>query len=133
MNRWLQRLCVFGLISALVAGGLGWATAESLRMERNQRESEAREKRAGKVRLALWRLDGQIAPMLAREDGRSYAHFTPLHSPIPAISDHGTIYEPGQVRVPSPLLEEQLPDWMMLHFQVHPTNKWQSPQVLSRT
>ena len=57
MNRWLPRLLVFGFIFALVAGGLGWATAESLRLEKNQRESAAREKRAEQIRLALWRLD----------------------------------------------------------------------------
>jgi signal transduction histidine kinase len=132
MNRWLQRLCVFGLIAALVAGGLGWATAESLRMERDQRESTAREKRTEQVRLALWAMDSHVAPLLAREDGRPYAHFTPLHAPIPALSDRGELFEPGQVRVPSPLLEVELPDWMLLHFQVHPKMSWQSPQVLSQ-
>src|SRR5712672_1449891 len=134
MNRWLQRLCVFGLIAILVAGGLGWATAEALRMEADQRESAAREKRTEQIRLALWAMDSHVAPLLAREDGRPYAHFTPLHAPIPALSERGELYEVGHVRVPSPLLEEELPEWMLLHFQVNPTMKirWQSPQVLSQ-
>src|SRR5262245_13139633 len=132
MNRWLQRLCVYGLIAMLVAGVLAWATAEALRMEADTRESNSREKRTEQIRLALWAMDSHVAPLLAREDGRPYAHFTPLHAPIPALSERGELYEVGHVRVPSPLLEEELPDWMLLHFQVHPKMKlmWQSPQVL---
>lgn len=134
MSRWLQRLCVFGLIAALVAGGLGWATAEALRMEADTREANSREKRTEQIRLALWAMDSHVAPLLAREDGRPYAHFTPLHAPIPSLSERGELYEVGHVRVPSPLLEEELPEWMLLHFQVHPKMKtmWQSPQVLSQ-
>src|SRR5262249_6852356 len=83
-----------------------------------------------KLRLALWRLDGHVAPLLAREDSRPYAHFTPLHPPIPALNEHGLPLEPGRVLVPSPLMEAELPDWMLLHFQVDAKNGWRSPQVL---
>jgi signal transduction histidine kinase len=130
MKRWLQRLCVFLLIAALVAGGLGWATAESLKMEGQRRQSAARDKHAEKLRLALWRLDGKMAPLLAREDSRPYAHFTPLHAPIPALTNQMDIEEPGRIRLPSPLMEAELPPWMLLHFHVDAKSGWQSPQVL---
>ena len=130
MNRWLQRLLVFLFIAILIVGGLGWATAEALRVEREHRETQARERRTVQLHLALWRLDGHISPLLAREDSRPYAHFTPLHAPIPALSERGAPLEPGHVLIPSPLLEADLPEWMLLHFQVDARNGWRSPQVL---
>ena len=33
--------------------------------------------------------------------------------------------------LPSPLLNAELPEWMMLHFQIDPQFGWQSPQVIS--
>src|SRR5439155_11291832 len=99
MNRWCQRLLVFLLIAALIVGGLGWATAEALRLERDQRETQAREVRAVDVRQAMWRLDGHVAPLLAREDGRPYAHFMPVHAPIPALNERGMPLEPGHVLI----------------------------------
>src|ERR1051326_669907 len=110
MNRWLQRALVFLAITALIVGGLGWATAEALRMEENQRRAEADKERAEQLRLALWRLDGVISPKLAPENSRPFAHFTALHAPIPAMTPKGIAYPPGSVRVPSPLMESALPD-----------------------
>jgi signal transduction histidine kinase len=134
MSRWLQRLSLFLLIAALVAGGLGWATSEALRLEKHQRQAAADAERAEQISLALWRLDGWMAPQLAREDGRPYAHYSALHAPIPAMNGKAALCEPGTVRVPSPLLDAPLPEWMALHFQYNPDNKcnenWQSPEVL---
>jgi signal transduction histidine kinase len=134
MSRWLQRLSLFLLIAALVGGGLGWATSEALRLEKHQRQAAADAERAEQISLALWRLDGWMAPQLAREDGRPYAHYSALHAPIPAMNGKAALCEPGTVRVPSPLLDAPLPDWMVLHFQYSPDNKcndnWQSPEVL---
>lgn len=139
-------------IAALVAGGLGWVTREALDMEAERREAaRAREQdklqkeqderwgetlrqieaeRAEKMRLALWRLDGRLTPALAREDSRPYPHYEALHTPFPALNSEGVPFEPGQVLVPSPLLTAELPDWMLLHFQVDPIKGWTSPQVI---
>src|SRR5439155_2242358 len=93
MRNWLRGkrrgLVTFMIICGLVAGGLGWATSAALRLEgeqhegrlraeqeqarqaflreRAQQEAELQEKFAAKLRLALWRLDSRIAPVLARE------------------------------------------------------------------
>ncbi|MFL5340294.1 MAG: sensor histidine kinase [Gemmataceae bacterium] len=131
MNRWLQRLLVFLFIALLIVGGLGWATTEALRVEHDHLESAARERRAEQIQKALWRLDGRVAPFLAREDSRPYAHFMPLHAPLPALNEKGQPLEPGRVMIPSPLMEVELPEWMALHFQVDVRTGWQSPQVLS--
>jgi signal transduction histidine kinase len=86
------------------------------------------------LRMAMWRLDGWIAPHLAREDSRPYAHYSSIHAPVPAMTRTGDPFPLGSVRLPSPLLDAQLPDWMLLHFQYTPEHSaatcWQSPQVL---
>src|SRR5262249_51640664 len=65
-------LLAFAAIALLVAGGLGWATAAALRLEREQLEARAEAELAGKLRLALWRLDSLVGPILARENSRPY-------------------------------------------------------------
>jgi len=134
MRRWLQRFVIFLLIAGLILGGLGWATSEALRMEENQAESQAQKERAEKLRRALWRLDGMISPALAQENSRPFAHYSALHIPVPAMTWQGAPYSAGAVRVPSPLMDTNLPPWMLLHFQFTPDNKepqrWQSPEVL---
>jgi signal transduction histidine kinase len=134
MSRWLQRSSIFVLIAGLIVGGLGWATAAALRMEDNHRHMEAQKDRAEKMGRALLRLDGVMASPLARENSRPFDHFTPLHSPFPAMTQQGVACAPGSVRVPSPLMSVELQPWMLLHFQYTPGNRgelgWQSPQVL---
>src|SRR5262249_17858287 len=122
--RWLLRgklggLAAFLAISALVLGGLGWATHEALRLGEQQRTVAAqadaveqlrrdRDPLADRVRVALWRLDSRLAPALAREDSRPSPHYVALPSPFPALTAAGTACAPGQVYIPSPLLTAEL-------------------------
>jgi signal transduction histidine kinase len=121
----------FLLIAGLVAGGLGWATAEALRLEREQFAQAVEAEHANLLRLALWRLDSRIWPLLAREDSRPFNHYSAV-SPLPlAVDNSGANCPPGSVLEPSPLLSAELPPWMLLHFQTAPGSGWESPQVLS--
>src|SRR5437764_3162032 len=119
---WLRArwLIAYALIAALVVGGLGWATAAALRLELSDR-----------MRLALWRLDSRVSPALAREDSRPYQHYDPLHVPVPALQRQGQPVPAGAVLVPSPLLDAELPDWLLLHFQANRAGVWRSPEVPS--
>lgn len=136
MRRWLcgkpGGLVAFCAIAALVAGGLGWATAAALRLEREQAEARAEAEHQGKLRLALWRLDSLVSPALAKENSRPYNHYSALFAPSLALQSTGAPWPPGTVLEPSPLLSDELPEWMLLHFQVAGTG-WSSPQVLSPT
>jgi signal transduction histidine kinase len=139
-------------IAALVAGGLGWVTLEALSMEAERRLAAAAHEReklqkeqderyaetvrqaevdqAARMRLALLLLDNRLTPALAREDSRPYPQYLALYSPFPAVAHSGSACSPGDVYLPSPLLTADLPDWMLLHFQVDPVKGWISPQVI---
>jgi signal transduction histidine kinase len=133
MKGWLRGkpggLAAFFLIAGLVLGGLGWATAAALRLEREQLTERAAAEHATRLRLALWRLDGQVAPLLAREDGRPFNHYSALFAVPLAFTPNGDCWAPGSVIEPSPLLHVELPPWMLLHFQTSVDSGWESPQV----
>jgi signal transduction histidine kinase len=118
-------------IAALVAGGLGWVTSAALSLEREQLQTQAQAQTNDRLRLAMWRLDSLISPLLAKEDSRPVSHFKSLFAPSIAINRVGVACEPGSVLEPSPLLSVELPDWMLLHFQTDGRARWESPQVLT--
>jgi signal transduction histidine kinase len=135
MRNWLRGkpagLIGYVMIAGLLAGGLGWATAAALRLEREQLEQRAESERANLLRLALWRLDSRISPQLAREDGRPFNHYSAVY-PVPlALDNLGACRPAGTVLEPSPLLSADLTPWMLLHFQADRAAGWGSPQVLS--
>src|SRR5271170_5833927 len=124
MKDWLCGKCggllAFLAVTALVAGGLGWATIAALHLENEQSAEHAEADHAAKIRLALWRLDSRIAPLLAREDSRPFDHYRAVSSPPLALQNSGHLAAPGTFVVPSPLLHVELPDWMPVHFQTDP-------------
>ncbi len=133
MRNWFKgtpgALLVLGVLSLLVAGGLGWATVAALQLENEQLVERAEAEHAARVRLALWRLDGYVAPLLAREENRPFDHFSTIFAPGLLLDNDCHPFAPGAVVQPSPLLHAELPVWMALHFQFDPFNGWQSPQV----
>src|SRR5262245_32449134 len=122
-------LAVFLLVAGLVIGGLGWVTAAALRLEREQMQARADNELTQKLHIALWRLDGRVAPALTLEDNRPYNHYSAVFAPSYAVKTDGTAWEQGMVIEPSPLLYADLPEWMTVHFQVDEEWGWQSPQV----
>ncbi len=101
--------------------------------EREQQEMQARAEFDARLRLALWRLDSRLTPVLAREDTRPYNHYSAVFAPAVVLDSRGNRYAPTAVLEPSPLLSADLPDWMLLHFQTAPESGWGSPQVLVQT
>jgi signal transduction histidine kinase len=138
MRSWLRSripaMLGFLGIAALVTGGLGWVTAAVLRLEREQVEARDEAERFAQLRPVMWQLDSRIAPILAREDSRPFNHYSAVYPPplLYANDKEGTPVKPGMVLEPSPLVNEELPDWMLLHFQTDIEHGWNSPQVLSQ-
>ncbi len=114
---------VFVLVAGLVFTGLGWVTVAALGVEEAQREAAARAEVAGNLRVALWRLDGRLLPVLGVENNRSFQEYA---APDP-FSPYGPTCDP--------LLSGPLPDWMKLHCQLDQAQLdgagWESPQVLT--
>ena len=129
LNPAAAKVLYAGLV-ALVLGGLAWVTAAALSVEAAQRRATLASEVAGKERLALWRLDGQLFPAIALENSRPYAHYSTLHAAFPALDLSGPPHPGNGIRLPSPLLAADLPDWMPLHFQLDADAGWTSPQVL---
>ncbi|MBN9517558.1 hypothetical protein J0H58_03415, partial [bacterium] len=114
---------VFVLVAGLVFTGLGWVTVAALGVEEAQREAAARAEVAGSLRVALWRLDGRLLPVLGVENNRSFQEYA---APDP-FSPYGPTCDP--------LLSGPLPEWMRLHCQLDQAQLdaagWESPQVLT--
>jgi signal transduction histidine kinase len=134
MKYWLTGkragLIVFIAITALVAGGLGWVTSAALRLEHEQLEARAESEVANQLRVALWRLDSQVLPILAREESRPYEHYSSIYASPSALKSDGSHWPSGTVLEPSPLVNAELPDWMLVHFQAD-ENRWWSPEIPS--
>jgi signal transduction histidine kinase len=132
MKQWLGGLrgglLKFAVITGLVAGGLGWATAAALRLEREQLADRAAAERTNKLNVAMWRLESQVTPFLAREHSRPFDHYSAVYAPPVTLNNAGTCLPPGAIVEPSPLLNAELPAWMLLHFQLT-ASRWESPQV----
>lgn len=97
--------CVAGLLGAMV-----WISLTVLRLERAERDARAQAALEENTRLALWRLDSALLPLLAQEAARPSSQYQA---------------DPGAV---SPLVSET-PAEVLLHFQVAPGGEVTSPQV----
>ena len=105
------------LLMPLYAAGVGvvvaafaWVSLEVLALEAGQARAQAEARHQESVRLALWRMDSWLAPILAREAARppaDYSEETAARSPLLAFRS------------------ELFP----LHFQVHPGAAVTSPQT----
>lgn len=133
MKRWLRGwrggALAYLIIAGLVIGGLGWATHAALRLEQEQWQSRRKNQREDKIRLALWQLDGRVSALMAREESRPYHHYSIFYAPSLALGPQLHPHVPGSVLQLSPLMNADLPDWMLLHFQIDPEQGWASPQV----
>ncbi len=154
MKTWLRGksggLIAFLAIAALVMGGLGWVTATVLQLEQEQlvaradaeystrlRQAEvehaaklrqAEVEHAAKLRQALWQLDSVMMAKLSHEASRPFSHFSALNA-ISPLDPGLNRCEPG-LEV-SPLINADLPDWILLHFSTSPDADWWSPQAPS--
>ncbi len=128
MNRPWKIWLSFALCSAVLLGAMGWVSRTVLRLDRAQAQAQAQADLEEKVRLALWRMDSMLAPLIAQETARPYFAYTAFH---PAERAYGRMYNPlnaGEVLVPSPLLT-QVSTNILLHFQLDPDGRLTSPQV----
>jgi len=100
---------VFGVCAIAVLGAMVWISLTVLRLERAEEQARAQAALEENTRLALWRLDSALMPLLAQEAARPSA-------PLPG--------DPGAV----PSVARETPPEVLLHFQIGPRGEITSPQ-----
>jgi signal transduction histidine kinase len=60
-------LLLFAVVAVLLWGAVGWISVTALRLEEAEAEARRRASVEESVRLALWRMDSALVPVLARE------------------------------------------------------------------
>ena len=124
-NLWLGYLGAGLVVVAVVAVISGVALHLEARAERTRQ----REERLDRVRIALWRLDSHMTPLLGRVAGHAYSHFVPAYAPARLYDAKGRRQRSKLLLEPSPILMNDWPDWFVLHFQAPINGRITSPQV----
>jgi signal transduction histidine kinase len=118
---------VFLLFLAAGLAAMGWMTRTVLRLEGAQARANAAAALEENVRLALWRMDYAVSPLISAETARPYFEYSPVFPAERAYTRMFTELKGGDVLVPSPLLRVSSPV-VLLHFQVDPDGNVTSPQ-----
>jgi len=128
MKRSFRIWTAFGLCLAVVLAATGWVSLAALRLDRAQLDAQRQAAFEENVRLALWRMDSSLGPLVARENARPYFTYNAFYPALRAYTRMFAEIEPGEVMIPSPLLTELSP-YVPLHFQLAPDGTLTPPQV----
>ncbi|MFN7315269.1 MAG: sensor histidine kinase [Phycisphaerae bacterium] len=123
--RW-TRLVVVGV--ALVIAALGWITWQALRLEERERVARREAAFSESLRLALWRMDSALTPIIAREAARPYFEYQSFYPADRAMRSLEEPATPDDVLVPSPLLTTTDP-LIRAYFQRSSGGEVTSPQT----
>jgi len=125
----------FVLCLAVVLAAMGWLSLTALRLDRAAAEARRQEAQAHRqtaweenIRLALWRMDWTLAPLVAQESARPYFVYSSFLPVNRAFSNMFNERGEGERLIPSPLLEEVSPN-ILVHFQFEPDGRLTSPQL----
>ena len=140
----------FACCSAVVLAAMGWISLTAWRLEQAEsgrarargrgpaaggggvrKEAETRRQAAieENVRLALWRIDTTLAPLIAQESARPYFAYRSFLTPDRAYARMFNNDRNGnETLIPSPLLADMSPN-ILLYFQFEPDGRLTSPQV----
>jgi signal transduction histidine kinase len=94
-------VCVLGAVGAMM-----WLTREAVDADRERRAAQREAELEQRVSLAVWRMDTELAPVIAAEVIRPSADFRP---------SGGWAVEP--------------PPYVLLQFEARPDGAWVSPQM----
>jgi signal transduction histidine kinase len=124
---WLTWL-VFTLCALAVLEGLGWVTWQAVHSEKREIEAKAQAAFQETIRLALWRMESEVTPIIAQESARPYFQYRSFYAAEQAYTRMWQEVETGEVLVPSPLLESS-GQFIKMHFQIGPDGQITSPQA----
>jgi signal transduction histidine kinase len=128
MHRPWQIAAVFVACLAVVLTALGWASYQVLRLDLLESEARVQAAREENVRLALWRMETALAPLVAQESARPYFEYSAFYPAERAYTRMFNRITQADVLLPSPLLVQPSPH-VLIHFQIGPDKAITSPQV----
>jgi signal transduction histidine kinase len=124
--RWTWIL--FGLGLLIVLGLMSLVSVAALRLDRAECRARIKAAQEESVRLALWRMDSALSPLLSRESSRPYFTYSAFYVAERAYTKMFAEISVGEVVVPSPILILDS-SYVLLHFQVDDQSHLTSPQV----
>jgi signal transduction histidine kinase len=116
---------------AVVLTAMAWISLAALRLDRAEAAARQQTDLEERIRLALWRADSTLAPLVAQESVRPWFAYRAF---LPADRAYGNMFNDragGERLLPSPLLAGSLPH-VLVHFQFEPDGRITSPQVPGR-
>jgi len=128
MKRPLLTWAVFAVCLAVGLGGMIWLGLTVIRLDQAQADARRAAALEENVRLALWRMDSALAPLIAQESVRPYFTYNSFYPAERAYTRLFAELEHGDVLLPSQLLTFESP-YIQLHFQIAPDGAVTSPQV----
>ena len=127
MFRPWQTAVAFTLCLVIVLTALAWVSVTVLRLEREQVTAQEQAALEENVRLALWRMDSAIAPLLAYENMRPLSDYHEIMLPLASHPSQSADQVRGSLAA-SPPLAQPAGD-VLLYFQILPSGAVSSPQV----
>lgn len=128
MNRPVIVWLIFGVAVALVFAAMTAVSVTTLRLERGQLEAQRQAELEEKVRLALWRMDSAVAPLILEESSRPYFTYSAFFPAERAYEKTLAGNASKEMLLASPLLTQTSSN-VLLHFQYGPDGGLSSPQV----
>jgi len=128
MRRPWRTWIAFGLAAAVLLAAMASVSLTALRLDRAEAEARRQAALEENVRLALWRMDSRLAPLIAQENARPYFAYSAFYPAERAYTRMFAEIDRDEVLLPSPLLT-QPSEHVRLHFQFGPNGALTSPQV----
>src|SRR2546427_10515697 len=104
MNRPSHTWLVFAVCFAVLLTAIGWVSLIVLRLDRVEAQTQQQAEFEERARLALWRIDSSLTPLIVEESARPYSFYTAFPAAERAYTKGFSSIRQGEVVVPSPLL-----------------------------
>ncbi len=124
LSLWLT----FAACLSVVLAAMGWISLTAIRLDRGQMEARRQMETEEKTRLALWRIDTALAPLLGEENSRPYFVYRPFFSAGGSLGRSMNSQTAAGSLIPSPLLRNAATQ-VVLHFQYGPDGQLTSPEL----
>ncbi len=119
---------LFVVCLGVAMAAMGWISVTALRLDHAEADARRQAALEENVRLALWRMDSALAPLIAQENARPYFVYSSFYPAERPYTNMFAELKKGDVLIPSPLLIKVSP-YILLHFQLGPDGELTSPQV----